>query len=107
MIESEAAQRYLDSYFKGDLVDIYWADTRAFLDELLPLNRHLLLVSGRASFEIVQKALAARISLVVAVSAPSSLAVDFAQKSGQTLVGFTRADRLNVYSHAERVDFPQ
>jgi len=79
----------------------------ALLENRLSLDQHILAVSGRASFEIVQKALAARISVVVAVSAPSSLAVDFAQKSGQTLVGFTRADRLNVYSHAERVDFPQ
>src|SRR5438552_18172791 len=68
----------------------------AFLDELLPLDRHILLVSGRASFEIMQKALAARIPMVCAVSAPSSLAVQFAEESGQTLVGFLRGNTLNV-----------
>jgi FdhD protein len=76
---------------------------RAFLDGLLPLNRHLLLVSGRASFEIVQKALAAGIPIVAAVSAPSTLAVDFARESNQTLIGFLRPPSFNVYSHIERV----
>ena len=76
---------------------------RAFLDGLLPLNRHVLLVSGRASFEIVQKALAAGIPLVAAVSAPSTLAVDFARESNQTLIGFLRPPSFNIYSHIERV----
>jgi FdhD protein len=76
---------------------------RAFLDELLPLNRHVLLVSGRASFEIVQKALAAGIPIVAAVSAPSTLAVDFARESNQTLIGFLRPPSFNAYSHIERV----
>ena len=76
---------------------------RAFLDGLLPLNRHALLVSGRASFEIVQKALAAGISIVAAVSTPSTLAVDFARESNQTLIGFLRPPSFNVYSHIERV----
>ena len=76
---------------------------RAFIDGLLPLNRHALLVSGRASFEIVQKALAAGISIVAAVSAPSTLAVDFARESNQTLIGFLRPPSFNVYSHIERV----
>ena len=75
------------------------------LNGLLPFDRHALLVSGRASFEILQKALAARIPVVAAVSAPSSLAVEFARRSGQTLVGFLRRDRMNVYTHADRVRF--
>jgi FdhD protein len=77
---------------------------RAFLDRLWPLNRHLLLVSGRASFEIMQKALAAGIPIVAAVSAPSTLAVSFARESNQTLIGFLRPPSFNLYSHIERVD---
>jgi FdhD protein len=76
---------------------------RAFLDELLPLNRHVLLVSGRASFEIVQKALVAGIPIVAAVSAPSTLAADFTRETNQTLIGFLRPPSFNVYSHIERV----
>ena len=73
------------------------------LNGLLPFDRHILMVSGRASFEILQKALAARIPIIAAVSAPSSLAVQFAAKSRQTLVGFIREDRFNIYSRPERV----
>jgi FdhD protein len=76
---------------------------RAFLDKKLPLDRHVLLVSGRASFEIMQKALAAGIPIVGSVSAPSSLAMDFARQSNQTLVGFLRPPSFNIYSHVERV----
>ena len=76
---------------------------RAFLDGLLPLDRHLFLVSGRASFEIMQKALAAGIPIVAAVSAPSTLAVNFARESNQTLIGFLRPPSFNIYSHIERV----
>jgi FdhD protein len=76
---------------------------RAFLDGQLPLDRHLLLVSGRASFEIVQKALAAGIPIIAAVSAPSSLAVNFARESHQTLIGFLRPPSFNIYSHVERL----
>jgi FdhD protein len=76
---------------------------RAFLDGILPLDRHLLLVSGRASFEIMQKALAAGIPIVAAVSAPSALAVSFARESNQTLIGFLRPPSFNIYSHVERV----
>lgn len=72
-----------------------------------PLTDQILLVSGRASFEIMQKALAARIALVCAVSAPSDLAVDFADRSGQTLVGFLRPGRLNAYAHPQRLLFGQ
>jgi FdhD protein len=72
---------------------------------LLPFDRHVLMVSGRASFEIMQKALAARVPIVAAVSAPSSLAVRFAADSRQTLAGFVRGDRLNIYSHPERIRF--
>jgi FdhD protein len=76
---------------------------RAFFDGFLPLDRHLLLVSGRASFEIMQKALAAGIPIVAAVSAPSTLAVSFARESNQTLIGFLRPPSFNIYSHIERV----
>ena len=71
---------------------------------LLPLDRHILLVSGRVSFEIIQKALAGGIPLVAAISAPSSLAVDFAQEAGQTLIGFLRGETMNVYTHPQRVE---
>ena len=79
------------------------ATGRAFLDRRLPLDRHLLLVSGRASFEIMQKALAAGIPIVASVSAPSSLAMEFAREMNQTLVGFLRPPSFNIYSHVERV----
>ena len=75
----------------------------AFLDEMLPLNEHVLLVSGRSSLEIVQKALAAGVPIVASVSAPSTLAVNFARASGQTLIGFLRPPTFNIYSHVERV----
>lgn len=76
---------------------------RAFLDELLPLRNHVLMVSGRSSLEIVQKALAAGIPIVASVSAPSSLAINFARESGQTLIGFLRPPTFNIYSHVERI----
>jgi FdhD protein len=76
----------------------------ALTNALLPLDTHVLLVSGRASFEIVQKALAARLPIVAAVSAPSSLAVDFARENGQTLIGFLRGHRMNVYAGEHRVE---
>lgn len=75
----------------------------ALMNGLLPLDRHILLVSGRVSFEIIQKALAGGIALVAAISAPSSLAVDFAQEAGQTLVGFLRGETMNVYTHSQRL----
>ncbi len=80
---------------------------RALLQEQLPLTDALLVVSGRAGFEIVQKAAAAGIGLVASISAPSSLAVQAAQTTGVTLVGFLRGERCNVYSHPERVQLGQ
>lgn len=77
----------------------------ALLKDGLPLNRHLLLVSGRSSFEIMQKALAGRVPMVAAVSAPSSLAVEFAIDSGQTLIGFLRDQRMNLYANPQRIHF--
>ena len=74
----------------------------AALEQRLPLADEVLMVSGRVSFEIVQKAAVAGIPIVCAVSAPSSLAVDAANRFGQTLVGFVRGDRANVYTHFER-----
>lgn len=66
-------------------------------------SRVVLLVSGRVAFEIVQKALAARIAFIAAISAPTSLAVDFARSSGQTLVGFLRDGNMNVYAGGDRI----
>lgn len=69
----------------------------------LPLANHMLVVSGRSSFEIVQKAIAAGIPLVASVSAPSSLAVSLAERANVTLVGFTRGDAMTVYTGAARI----
>lgn len=69
----------------------------------IDLSRHILLVSGRAGFEIVQKAAVAGIPVTVAISAPSSLAVDLARSVGMTLIGFIRSGRFNVYAGAERL----
>jgi FdhD protein len=76
-----------------------------FLNNEFPFAAHILLVSGRASFEILQKSLAARIPVICAVSAPSSLAVDFARTNHQTLIGFLRDGGMNVYSCLERIAF--
>jgi FdhD protein len=76
---------------------------RMLMHEALPLSDHILGVSGRTSFEIVQKAIFAGIPIVAAVSAPSTLAIELAQECGVTLVGFIRGDSFNIYAHAERV----
>jgi FdhD protein len=76
---------------------------QAMRSGLLPLRETVLMVSGRASFELVQKAVMAGIPMLAAVSAPSSLAVDLAAESGLTLVGFLRGSSMNVYAGADRV----
>jgi FdhD protein len=77
----------------------------ALLERRLPLAGHIVMVSGRASFELLQKTLAAGAPVFCAVSAPSSLAVEVAREFGMTLVGFLRGDRFNVYAGAGRVLF--
>jgi FdhD protein len=76
---------------------------RALLDGLLPLHERLLCVSGRLSFELVQKAAVAGAPILVGVGAPSSLAIELAADRGMTLCGFARGDDVNVYAGAERV----
>jgi FdhD protein len=76
---------------------------RMFVEGRLPLDRTLLFVSGRSSFEIVQKAWLGGIRFLAAVSAPSSMAVEFARERGMTLLGFVRAGRFNVYAHDSRL----
>ena len=75
----------------------------SLLERRLPLDDHIVMVSGRSSFEILQKCLAARVPIVCSVSAPSSLAVDVAREFGMTLVGFLRGSQFNVYAGAQRI----
>jgi FdhD protein len=77
----------------------------ALLEHQLPLSDEIVFVSGRLSFELVQKAAVAGVPIVCAVSAPSSLAVSAAERFGQTVVGFVREGRCNVYTHPERVEY--
>ncbi|HEU5086659.1 MAG TPA: formate dehydrogenase accessory sulfurtransferase FdhD [Roseiflexaceae bacterium] len=78
----------------------------AFLNRRVPLHNTIVMLSGRASYELLQKAVVAGIPIVCSVSAPSSLAVDVAREYGVTLVGFVRGERYNVYSWPQRL-FPQ
>jgi FdhD protein len=77
---------------------------QAFLEGRIPLSGTILMVSGRVSFEIVQKAAVAGIPIVTAVSAPTSLAVESGESLGMTVVGFVRDRGFNVYTHPERID---
>jgi FdhD protein len=76
---------------------------RALMDGLVPLTNHVLVVSGRVSYEIVAKALSACVGAIVAVSGPTTLAVEVARKANMLLIGFAREDRMNVYSGGEWV----
>jgi FdhD protein len=73
------------------------------LHNTLPYSRHILVVSGRTSYEIIQKALLAGIPCIAAISAPSSLAIELAHQAGITLIGFLRDQTMNVYTHPERI----
>ena len=75
----------------------------ALMTNLLPLDKHIVLVSGRASFELVQKALMAQIPMFCAISAPSNLAVTTAHRFGMTLIGFLRGADFNIYCHLDRI----
>jgi hypothetical protein len=94
-IASNLAQPVIDKLIGG-----------ALLQGAIPLRDRIVMVSGRSSFEIMQKCLVARVPIVCAVSAPSSLAVDLAREFGMTLIGFLRGERFNVYAGQERIRVP-
>lgn len=75
---------------------------QALMNKALPLNEHILLLSGRASFELIQKAAMAGISIIASIGAPSSLAVELAQEFNMTLLGFLKENRLNIYSASDQ-----
>ncbi len=77
---------------------------RLLLDDLLPLHEHVLVVSGRTSLELMQKAVAAGVPVLVAIGAPSSLAIDCAQRFGVTLLGFVSGNRFNCYANQQRIE---
>ena len=101
LAEGDRPLLYMEDVGRHNAVDKVLGHELA--SDRLPLEECVLMVSGRASFEILQKALAGRVGMICAVSAPSSLAVEFARENGQTLVGFLRGDTFNVYSHPERI----
>ena len=75
----------------------------AMMQKKLPLSQNIMLVSGRASFELIQKAAMAGVPILVAVGAPSSLAIELAESSNMTLIGFAKEDSFNIYSHPHRI----
>ena len=75
----------------------------ALMQDLLPLNKKVLLMSSRASFELIQKAVMANISIIITIGAPSSLSIQTAEKFGITLIGFLKNDRFNIYTVKERI----